>query len=53
MGDVADLMLYAGRRLGHEHTDEGVQGKQQRAIDLLDKLIEEAEKNEQGGGGGG
>ncbi len=53
LGDVADLMSYAGRRMGHEFTDQGVQQKQQRAIDLLDRLIEEAEQNEQGGGGGG
>lgn len=53
LGDVADLMSYAGRRLGHAHTDQGVQEKQKRAIELLDRLIKEAEKNEQGGGGGG
>ncbi len=53
LGDVADLMGYAGRRLEHEYTDESVQAKQKRAIELLDQLIEEAEKNEQSGGGGG
>jgi tetratricopeptide (TPR) repeat protein len=53
IGDVADLMNYAGRRLSHRRTDEGVQTKQQRAIELLDQLIEEAEQNEQSGGGGG
>ncbi len=53
LGDVADLMVYAGRRLGHVYTDESVQSKQLRAIELLDRLIEEAEQNEQGGGGGG
>jgi tetratricopeptide (TPR) repeat protein len=52
LGDVADLMVYAGRRLGHDHTGEGVQDAQQRAIDLLDQLVEEAEQNERGGGGG-
>lgn len=53
IADVADLMVYAGRRLGHEDTAELVQEQQQRAIDLLEQLIEEAEQQEQGGGGGG
>ncbi len=52
LGDVADLMVYAGRRLGHRYTNDSVQSKQLRAIELLDALIEEAEQNEQGGGGG-
>ncbi len=53
IGDVADLMAFAGRRLGHLDTGARVQERQQRAIDLLDQLIEEAEQREQSGGGGG
>lgn len=51
LGDVADLMGFAGRRLGLSDTGQGVQGRQARAVELLDKLIEEAEANEQQGGG--
>lgn len=47
LGDVADLMAFAGRRLEHQVTNESVQTRQQHAIDLLDKLIEEAEQAEQ------
>ena len=53
IGDVTDLMSYSGRRLGHDYTDDGVQQKQKRAIELLDNLIEEAEKNEQSSSGSG
>ncbi len=53
IGDVADLMNYAGRRLGHNYSDETVQQRQQRAIELLDRLIEEAEKKEQSSSGSG
>jgi len=56
IGDVADLMHFAGRRLGRLDTGERVQDRQQRAIDLLERLIEEAEQKEQSGscsGGGG
>ncbi len=53
LGDVADLMVYSGHRLGHDFTGKPVQEKQQQAIDLLDKLIEEAESAEKSGGGGG
>ncbi len=50
--EVADLMVYAGRRLSHLETGQPVQTRQQRAIELLDKLIEEAEQQEQSGSSG-
>lgn len=53
LGEVSDLMVYAGRRLAGGVTDESVQGRQQRAVELLEKLIKEAEDSEQQGGGGG
>lgn len=53
LGDVADLMGYSGRRLALLDTGERVKERQQRAIDLLDKLIEEAEQNEQSSSSGG
>ena len=53
IGDVNDLMVYAERQLGLHDTGPRVQEHQQRAVDLLDQLIEEAESREQSGGGGG
>ena len=53
LGEVSDLMVYAGRRLAGGVADESVQGRQQRAVELLEKLIKEAEDSEQQGGGGG
>jgi tetratricopeptide (TPR) repeat protein len=47
ISDVTDLMLAAGRRLDIGETGDVVIERQQRAIDLLDKLIEEAEQQEQ------
>ncbi|MCP4246741.1 MAG: hypothetical protein GY778_06800 [bacterium] len=47
LGEVTDLMDYAGRRLANRDTGSGVQQRQQEAIELLDKLIEEAEQQEQ------
>lgn len=46
LGDVHDLMHYAAReiRLGRTHPD--VTGRQERAVALLDGLIEEAEDRE-------
>ena len=46
IGEVADLMNFAGRRLNHLDAGESVRTRQQRIVDLLDKLIEEAENNE-------
>lgn len=56
LGDVSDLMVYAGRRLGVGEPGKPVQMKQDRAVELLKKLIDEAEEREkqsrqQGGGG--
>lgn len=51
VSDVADLMIYAGRRLGHADSGDRPQERQAEAIALLDALIEEAENREKGGGG--
>ena len=53
IGDVADLMDFAGRRLGHLDTGQRVRARQQRAIELLERLIEEAEQQEQSSAQGG
>lgn len=47
LGEVSDLMVYAGRELGHGHTDEAVRARQTRAVELLDRLIDQTEKQEQ------
>lgn len=58
LGEVSDLMVYAGRRLSAGQVGKGVQEKQARAIELLNKLIKDAEdqenqqSNSSGGGGG-
>jgi hypothetical protein len=46
LGEVSDLMGYAGRRLGHGTAGQPVQTRQHRAVELLSKLIEEAEQRE-------
>ncbi|MCG3131116.1 MAG: hypothetical protein FLDDKLPJ_01892 [Phycisphaerae bacterium] len=46
IGEVSDLMSFAAGRLKHGDTGEQVQARQQRAIDLLDQMIEEAEDRE-------
>jgi len=46
LGDVSDLMRYAGRELGHGQWGEPVTSKQERTVALLDKLIEAAEERE-------
>jgi hypothetical protein len=53
VGEVADLMGYCGRRLRNHDSGTKVQGRQQRVIELLDRLIEDAQQREQSGGGGG
>lgn len=52
VGDVADLMAYAGRQLGLGLADRPVTEAQEKAVDLLQRLIREAEQNEQQGQGG-
>ena len=46
LGEVSDLMVYAGRRLNRGLADPPVRGAQQRAIELLSQLIKEAEQRE-------
>lgn len=53
LGDVSDLMRYAGRELGHGRYEDDVAEKQEQAVALLDELIKQAEQQEQSGGGGG
>lgn len=47
MGEVVDLMQFSTRRLREGDSGEKLQGRQQRIVELLDKLVEEAEKQEQ------
>lgn len=47
IGEVSDLMAFAADRLQHQDTGTVVQERQKKALDLLDRLIDEAEKNEQ------
>lgn len=47
LGDVSDLMGYAGRQLRHVRAGEVVQARQERAVELLSQLIEDAEQREQ------
>lgn len=51
IAEVVDLMKFAGRRLSHGDPGETVRTRQIRIIEILDKLIEEAEEEEQSGGG--
>jgi len=57
LGEVSDLMTYVARRLARGDMTDRPQSRQQQAIDLLDKLIEQTEQKEQqaqaGGGGSG
>ncbi len=56
LGDVVDLMDFSGKRLKSEDAGETVRTRQQRILDLLDKLIkeeEEKEKQASNSGGGG
>ena len=56
LGEVSDLMVYAGRRLSAGQAGKGVQEKQARVIELLNKLIKDAEDQEnqqQSSSGGG
>ena len=60
LGEVVDLMNYSGRRLHQSDSGETTRERQQRIIDILDQLIEEAEEQEKnssssssGGGSGG
>ena len=46
LGDVADLMAYAGRRLGIGVSGLAVVEKQIKAVALLDELIKQAEEKE-------
>ncbi|HSA25757.1 MAG TPA: hypothetical protein P5159_04450 [Phycisphaerae bacterium] len=46
LGDVSDLMTYASRRLAKGNAGQPVRDKQQRAVELLDKLIQDAEEQE-------
>jgi len=47
IGEVADLMQFSQKRLVNADTGESVQQAQQRVLDLLDDLIEDAQKREQ------
>ncbi len=56
ISDVVDLMTFSQRRLKNLDSSELVRTRQQRIIDILDRMIEEAEnkeKSDSGGGGGG
>ncbi|HUU82484.1 MAG TPA: hypothetical protein VM243_03165 [Phycisphaerae bacterium] len=53
LGDVTDLMTYATRRMANDDTGQRVQERQGMAVEILDRLIEEAQQQEQSGAGGG
>ncbi|MCH7870963.1 MAG: hypothetical protein IID33_04615 [Planctomycetes bacterium] len=59
LGDVVDLMNYSGRRLNHSDSGDLLRERQDRIVELLDGLIEEAEQQEKssssssGGGSSG
>ena len=46
IGEVVDLMTYARRRLALGNAGRRVQQRQERVVELLDRLIEEAEEQE-------
>jgi len=47
IGEVVDLMDYCGRRLRVADAGDQVRSRQQRVVDMLDRMIEEAEQQEQ------
>jgi hypothetical protein len=53
LDEVALTMRYVRTRLDVPDTSHRVRDREQQIIDLLDKLIEEAEQQEHKGGGGG
>jgi hypothetical protein len=53
IGEVADLMGFSKKRLSAGDPGERTRGAQDRVIELLDKLIDEVEKQEQNAQSGG
>ena len=53
IADVVDLMGFSGRRLTHGDTGDDLRRRQARIVELLDKLITEAEQQEKNSGKGG
>ena len=53
LGEIATVMEYASDRLSVIDAARRVQARQRQALDMLDKLIEQAEQQEQQQGGGG
>lgn len=53
LGEARDLMNWSRRRIGLTATGEHTQSQQKRILDLLDKLIAQAEQQQGGGGQGG
>jgi len=51
--DLAGRMSHVGRAIDGGETGEPTQAKQKEIVEILDKLIEEAEQGEGGGKGGG
>ncbi|MFP4026843.1 MAG: tetratricopeptide repeat protein [Candidatus Brocadiia bacterium] len=51
--EVCDLMKYSRRRLKLDQLDETTQKRQQRIVEILDKIIEKAQKQQGQSGGGG
>jgi len=51
IGEIFDLMMYSQRRLTRGDSGQMVRGRQQKAVDLLDRLIKEAEEQEKSSGG--
>jgi len=46
LGEVSDLMVYAGRRLAGGSSGKRVQDSQKHAVELLTKLIQQAQEQE-------
>ncbi|MFQ5489765.1 MAG: tol-pal system YbgF family protein [Phycisphaerae bacterium] len=53
IGEVTDLMDYSARRLASTDSGTLTRDRQQKIIDILDKLIEDAQQREKSSGGGG
>lgn len=53
LGDIADLMGYAGRQLRLGLSDQPVVEAQDQSVELLTRLIKKSEEDEQQGQGGG